>query len=69
MLPTPTLRPRMAFQLRTLVIGSILAAAPLAAPAQPAHPAFTVRNLETVNSTSDDYAPFLHPDGRRLILT
>ena len=69
MLPTPTLRARMTPLFRTLVIGSLASAAPLIGTAQPADPVFAVRSLETVNSTSDDYAPFLHPDGRRLMLT
>jgi hypothetical protein len=52
----------------TLVVLAVASAAPLLAQ-PPSDTAFTLRPLTTVNSSADDYAPYLHPDGVRLFLT
>jgi hypothetical protein len=50
------------------VVGSITGAASRTI-AQPVDTTFVVRELESINSPADDYAPYMHPDARRLFFT
>lgn len=64
------LLPRMLPFSRSLPMLTLLALCASASPAQPTRSeSFTLRRLETVSSEADDYAPFIHPDGERLLLT